>query len=98
MQAFQQAVHPDGKVALLEPKQHHPDHQHSQKTVEGMDLQFAVRPGLHWPPQPGPAAFAEAEHLLRPGLAAGGFHDALWLKLLPLRKEDRLAKSAMFDL
>src|SRR2546427_8050134 len=98
LQAFQQEVHPDGKVSLWEPKQHHPDHQHGQKAVEGMDLQFAVCPVIRRPPQPGPSAFADAEHRLRPGLAAVGFHDALRLKLLTVRKEDRLAKVAMFDL
>src|SRR3989454_2195746 len=62
-----------------------------------MDLQFAVRPVIGRPPQPGPSAFADAEHLLHPGLAAVGFHDALLAELLAVRKEDRLAKVAMFD-
>src|SRR6516225_10417626 len=63
-----------------------------------MDLQFAVCPVICRPPQPGPSAFADAEHLLRPGLTAVGCHDALGLKLLTVRKEDRLAKVTMFDL
>jgi hypothetical protein len=96
LQAFHQEVYPHGKGALLEPKQHHPDHQQGQKTIQGMDVQFAIRPVLHWPPQPRPPALAEAEHLLYPGLVPAGFHHTPRFKLLAVGKEDGLAKVAMF--
>src|SRR2546426_7903 len=89
---------PDGKGARVEPKQHHPDHQQGQKTIQGMNVQFALRPVIRRPPQPGAPAFADAEHLLHPGLVPIGFHDASRFKLLAVGKEDGLATVAMFDL
>ena len=85
------------QVALLEPKQDDPDQQQSQKAVEGMDRQFAVRPVIRRPPQAGTPALADAKHLFHLRLAPVGHHHALIAQLLTVGKEDGLAKVAMFD-
>src|SRR5712691_5888262 len=96
-QALREEVHPDRKVALVEPQQHDADQQQGQKAVESMHRQFAVRPMIGRPPQAGASALADAKHLFRLGLAAVGQHHALRLKLLAVCKEDGLAEVTMLD-
>src|SRR5712691_7969440 len=81
-QALRQEVHPNRQVVLLEPKQHEADQQQGQKTVQGMDREFALRPVIGRPPQARASALADAEHLLDFRLAPVSQHHALWLKLL----------------
>ena len=96
-QALCQEVHPNRKVALVEPKQHDADQQQGQKAVESMDRQFAIRPMIGRPPQAGASALADAKHLFRLGLAAVSQHHAVWLQVLAVGKEDGLAEVTMLD-
>src|SRR5712691_1005678 len=96
-QALREEVHPDRKVALVEPKPHDADQQQSQQAGESMPRQCAVRPMRGRPPQAGASALAAAQHRFRLGLAAGGQHHALRLKLLTVCKEDGLAEGQMRD-
>src|SRR5712691_13046666 len=55
-EALQQAVDAESQVSLLESKQDDPKQQQSQKAGEGIDQQYALRPVIRWPPQPGTPA------------------------------------------
>ena len=82
----------------MEPKQHDTDQQQGYKAVQGMDREFGIRPVIGRPPQPGPPALADAEHLLDLRLAPVGQHHTSGVKLPAVRKEDRLAEVAMLEL
>src|SRR5712691_6012874 len=96
-QALREEVHPDCKVALVEPQQYDADQQQGQKAVESMHRQFAVRPMVRRPPQAGASALADAKHRFRLGLATGGQHHAVRLQVLAVGKEDGLAEGPMLD-
>jgi hypothetical protein len=96
-QALCQEVHPDNQVARLEPKPHDADQQQGQKAVESMYSQCALRPMIGRPPQAGASARADAQHLFRLGLAAGGQHHALRLQFLAVGKENGRAEVTVLD-
>src|SRR2546430_8982079 len=62
-----------------------------------MDQQFAIRPVIRRPPQPGTPTLADAEHLFYLGLAPIGHHDALIVQLPTVGKKDGSPKGPMFD-
>src|SRR5439155_271014 len=95
--AFCKDFHTDGKVVVLEPKQHDAHQQQRYKTVEGMDRKFAVRPVMRWPPQPRAPTLADAKHLFDLCLMAVGHHHAWIAEFLAVRKEHRFAKVVMLD-
>src|SRR2546421_9469729 len=55
-EALQQEFDAESQESLLESKQDDPNQQQSQKAVEGMDRQFAIRPVRRRPPQSGTPA------------------------------------------